>query len=348
MTAYIFRDRQDPSVILGSYTQREFLGKGGYSQVYEFEDELTHQVYACKIIPKKKLNSRTRQYNLLAEIANHRSLDHPRVVKFMRFFDDTNNIYIILEKCSEGTLQKIVKRDKGKIPMGMIRMWMTQLIDGLAYIHSRGIIHRDLKLGNLFLDDNVSLKIGDFGFSIHLDHGERDQGKMMGTPNYISPEGIARCVPTFAGDIWAVGVILYTLIVGKPPFQTPSSDVQDTFAKISACRYTWPDSILERNDECEEIMQAKILVGKMLVLDPQARPSLSDIIRHAFFQKYDEERNQGDEKLADMITRIDDYVRESCYLESLHIIDQAVQVAADKVTEQSESCDNDSTAGESM
>ena len=116
-----------------------------------------------------------------------------------------------------------------------VRFYMWQLLDAIRYMHRRSIIHRDLKLGNLFLTKDLSLKIGDYGLAASLKHdGERKKYILIisrahltyrticGTPNYIAPEILfdTQNGHSFEVDIWSLGVVMYTMLVGKPPFQT--------------------------------------------------------------------------------------------------------------------------------
>jgi serine/threonine protein kinase len=99
---------------------------------------------------------------------------------------------------------------------------MYQLLDAVAYMHAQKIIHRDLKLGNLFIAKNLNMKIGDFGLAANIKHDGERKRTICGTPNYIAPEVLfdTENGHSYEVDIWSLGVIMYTLIVGKPPFQT--------------------------------------------------------------------------------------------------------------------------------
>lgn len=115
------------------------------------------------------------------------------------------------------------------------RFYMKQLINGVGYLHQKNIIHRDLKLGNLFLNDDLHVKIGDFGLATVIAHeGERKE-TLCGTPNYIAPEILEKKGHSFEVDIWSVGCIMYTLLIGRPPFEAYS--VKETYMRIKKCEY---------------------------------------------------------------------------------------------------------------
>lgn len=122
------------------------------------------------------------------------------------------------------------------------RYYLQQLVGSLQYLHKNLVIHRDLKLGNLFIDANMKLKVGDFGLATRLEHEHEKKMTVCGTPNYIAPELLeGKKGHSFEVDIWSTGVIMYTLLVGKPPFQ--SKDVKSTYKRILANAYAFPDHL---------------------------------------------------------------------------------------------------------
>ena len=123
-----------------------------------------------------------------------------------------------------------------------VQCYLMQMLSAMKYMHKNKIIHRDLKLGNLFLSEKMEIKIGDFGLATKMDfEGERKK-TVCGTPNYIAPEILeSKNGHSYEVDIWSLGVILYTLLIGKPPFET--NDVKSTYRRIRMNAYTFPDHI---------------------------------------------------------------------------------------------------------
>lgn len=127
-------------------------------------------------------------------------------------------------------MNELLKRRK-RLHELEVKYYTFQVISALKHLHSHRIIHRDLKLGNLFLNDKMQIKLGDFGLATKLDFDGEKKRTICGTPNYIAPEVLeGRAGHSYEVDIWSLGVIIYTLIIGKPPFET--TDVKATYGRI--------------------------------------------------------------------------------------------------------------------
>ena len=117
---------------------------------------------------------------------------------------------------------------KGNYSEDFCRYVLFKTVKALKYLHDHRIIHRDLKLGNLFLKEKMEVKVGDFGLATKLDFDGERKRTVCGTPNYIAPEVLdGKSGHSYEVDIWSLGVIIYTLIIGKPTFET--SDVKATY-----------------------------------------------------------------------------------------------------------------------
>ena len=108
-------------------------------------------------------------------------------------------------------------------------------------MNNQKIIHRDLKLGNLFISESMQIKIGDFGLATKIDFDNERKTTICGTPNYIAPEILENVGHSYPVDIWSIGVIFYTLLIGKPPFET--SDIKATYKRIRSVNYSFPDNV---------------------------------------------------------------------------------------------------------
>ncbi|KAK9238512.1 kinase-like domain-containing protein [Lipomyces kononenkoae] len=251
-----------------------FLGEGGFARCFQIQDE-NGNVYAAKTIAKASLTSAKTRAKLLGEIKVHQSMDHPNIVKFVECFEDDVNVYILLEVCSNKTLMDMHRRRK-RFTEQETRYFLIQILGAVKYMHGRRVIHRDLKLGNIFLDHDMNIKIGDFGLAALLLSDTDRKKTICGTPNYIAPEVLfgKEDGHSFEVDLWSVGIILYAMLIGKPPFQ--SKEVNLIYKKIKAIEYEFPEDI--------KISQAaKDLIKSLLNKDPNARPSLDQIADHTFF-----------------------------------------------------------------
>ncbi|XP_014777232.1 serine/threonine-protein kinase PLK1 [Octopus bimaculoides] len=254
-----------------TYKRGKLLGKGGFAQCYELIDCNTNIVYAGKIIPHSRIAKGNQKQKILREIELHRNLKHKHVVEFHSYFEDSDNVYIILENCSRKSLVHVLKNRKC-LQEQEVRYYVRQLIEGVKYIHKNKIIHRDLKLGNMFLNKDMQVKIGDFGLATTVNHEGEKKMTVCGTPNYIAPEVLSKKGHSYEADIWAIGCILYALLVGRPPFQT--STLVETYFRITANTYTIPANISPA---------AEKLISRCLHALPSMRPSLDEIAADEFF-----------------------------------------------------------------
>ncbi|KAK4705480.1 hypothetical protein P7C70_g731, partial [Phenoliferia sp. Uapishka_3] len=261
--------RDNESIVRG-----ELLGEGGFARVY-VATEPGGAKKAVKVISKEQLKSSKNKGKLFGEIKIHQAMQHPNIISFEHCFEDTGHVYMQLELCSNGSLLDLLRKRR-RYSEPEARFYLVQLIGACEYMHSNSVIHRDLKLGNLMLDGDMNLRVGDFGLAALVKHPGERKRTICGTPNYIAPEILFDTTNghSFEVDIWSIGVILYTLLVGKPPFQT--KDVKNIYRKIKDNNYVFPP-------EVELSPEAIDLVSSILTTQPDQRPTLSEILAHSFF-----------------------------------------------------------------
>ena len=227
-------------VQIRKYIKGRLLGKGGFAKCYEFINQENDHSSAAKIIPKKSLVKSRAKQKLISEIKIHKSLHHPNIVAFEHYFEDSENVYLLIEICLNQTLNELLKRRK-KLTELEVQCYAVQIIKALKYLHSHRVIHRDLKLGNLFISDKMEIKVGDFGLATKLEFDGERKRTVCGTPNYIAPEILeGKTGHSYEVDIWSLGVIMYTLIIGKPPFET--NNVKETYKRIKMGNYSFPEN----------------------------------------------------------------------------------------------------------
>ncbi|XP_020901044.1 serine/threonine-protein kinase STK11 [Exaiptasia diaphana] len=267
--------------LIGKYLMGDVLGEGAYSKVKEMLDCERLRRCAVKILTRRRLRRIPNgEQNVKREIQLLKRLHHNNVIKLydVIYNEEKQKIYMIMEYCV-GELQEMVESvDDHKFPISQAHGYFCQLINGLEYLHSQGIVHKDIKPSNLLLTTDETLKISDFGVAEGLDRFAPDDTcrTSQGSPAFQPPE-IANGVETFSGfkvDIWASGVTLYNITTGKYPFEGES--IYKLFENIGKGVFTIPD--------CVDELLSDLLRG-MLNSDPAERFTLQQMRHHRWVQK---------------------------------------------------------------
>ncbi|CAH0363695.1 unnamed protein product [Pelagomonas calceolata] len=257
------------------------LGTGAFSRVILATSNEGTKV-AVKCISKNGELKQEDIDSLHEEVAVLRSVDHPNIVKLYDFFDEKRYYYMAIELMEGGELfERIVKKTfyNEMDARGLVRI----LLDALAYLHHRGIVHRDLKPENLLLKspfNDFDIKLADFGFAKKVEGKSLDT--QCGTPGYVAPEILKGKKYGTAVDMWSCGVIVYILLGGYPPFHDDNHAV--LYRKIKAADYAFDPQYWDQVSD-----DAKDLIKKMLVVDPDKRLTASQALRHPWFMVGDHE-----------------------------------------------------------
>ncbi|XP_077507656.1 serine/threonine-protein kinase PLK1-like [Amblyomma americanum] len=255
------------------YARGKFLGKGAFAKCYEFRDRKTNKTFAGKVVSKELLLKPGHKEKVSQEIEIHRSLNHQHIVAFQSCFEDEENVYIILELCSRQSLMEVIRRRK-TLTEGEARYFMRQLLLACRYLREQRVVHRDLKLGNLLLNEGMELKVADFGLATRIGFEGQRRKTFCGTPRYIAPEVLSKKGHSYEVDVWSIGCILYTLLVGRTPFE--ATTLEETYALIKANKYRIPYTVSA---------PARALIQRMLQLEPGKRPSINAILEDAFINR---------------------------------------------------------------
>ncbi|EGP87464.1 uncharacterized protein MYCGRDRAFT_42170 [Zymoseptoria tritici IPO323] len=267
-----------------NYATGPALGKGGFAICHRAErydgSRPTGQIVALKIV-KTKMEPAKLAQKFVTELQIHSKLSHPNIVTFYRAFAFQTSTYVVLELCSNGSLADMLKKRR-HLTLPEIRRLVIQVCGAVKYLHNRHIVHRDLKTGNLFLDANMNVKVGDFGLAALLvterEMEVRRRTTMCGTPNYLAPEILEKGKGHDEKvDLWAIGVIAYTLAVGKAPFH--ASTKEEIYKKLRSGTYSWPELSATSNQSSD----LRDLVSSLLV-EEQERPIPDAIASHNFFK----------------------------------------------------------------
>ncbi|XP_064315265.1 SNF-related serine/threonine-protein kinase-like isoform X1 [Phalacrocorax carbo] len=262
--------------IAGLYDLERTLGKGHFAVVKLARHVFTGQRVAVKVIDKSKLAGEAAG-QLLQEVRCMKLVQHPNVVRLYEVIDTHAKLYLILELGDGGDMFDHIMRHEGGLAEARAKHYFAQIVHAISYCHKLHVVHRDLKPENVvFFQEQGVVKLTDFGFSNRF-----QPGKMLttscGSLAYSAPEillGDEYDAP--AVDIWSLGVILYMLVCGHPPFQEANDS--ETLTMIMDCRYTVPSHI---SAQCTD------LISRMLQRDPKQRASLEQIEGHAWLQGVD-------------------------------------------------------------
>jgi serine/threonine protein kinase len=205
---------------LGPYLIVDSIGQGGMGQVFKAEHNILGRVVAIKVLPLNKTTP-DAVTNFTHEIRALASLDHPRLVRALDAGHDGNVYYLVTEYVPGSDLRKLVRRN-GPLDMHTAAEIIFQVAEGLDYAHRQGLVHRDIKPGNVLVTPEGEAKLSDLGLAGPLEgNAENDprHGKIVGTADYVSPDHLrSPWDPTPAWDIYSLGCTLYYAVTGKVPF----------------------------------------------------------------------------------------------------------------------------------
>ena len=262
-----------------SFNFHSQLGSGAFGKVYRVSSKLTNQIYALKVLSKNQITNLKLTEQLKKEISIIAKCDHENIIKLYGAFEDKSYIYLIMELATDSTLFSKLKKVK-KMPEEQAAQYLGDIVKALVYLHSQkpAIIHRDLKPENILLSEN-KCKIADFGWSNVTDEF---RNTFCGTPDYLAPEMIIGTGHDEKLDVWTVGVMLYELIEGRPPF-TAKEKVNDARVMQKLIE----KNILSGNIEFSKLISEDAKNAIKILLNPKAefRPSAKDILELNFFKK---------------------------------------------------------------
>ena len=262
---------QNPRV-LDLCTGSGCIGLAVARRVKDAKITLAVRTYAIKIFSKKLLKEDQEKASIvLNEIRIHRSLRHEHICKYEHCFEDTDNVYILMEYCPNGTLLDLLKSRK-KLEEIEIRFYMFQVLKVLKYFRIQKIVHRDLTLKNIFLKDNKNIKISDFGLAYNEYEYDEKSGLICGTPGYFTPES-KLCKYSYKTDIFCFGMCIYYLFGGSTKFITS----QQSYEFFSNNLFE-PEKKIKLSEEALDLL-------KKLVAIEGKRIGLEQIYIHPFFNK---------------------------------------------------------------
>uniref|UniRef100_A0A8C2TQ16 cGMP-dependent protein kinase n=1 Tax=Coturnix japonica TaxID=93934 RepID=A0A8C2TQ16_COTJA len=205
---------------LSDFNIIDTLGVGGFGRVelVQLKSEET-KTFAMKILKKRHIVDTRQQEHIRSEKQIMQSAHSDFIVRLYRTFKDSKYLYMLMEACLGGELWTIL-RDRGSFEDSTTRFYTACVVEAFAYLHSKGIIYRDLKPENLILDHRGYAKLVDFGFAKKIGFGKKTW-TFCGTPEYVAPEIILNKGHDISADYWSLGILMYELLTGSPPFSGP-------------------------------------------------------------------------------------------------------------------------------
>ncbi|XP_060033203.1 serine/threonine-protein kinase 33 isoform X1 [Erinaceus europaeus] len=262
------------------YTFGRILGKGSFGMVIEATDKETETKWAIKKVNKDKAGS-TAVRLLEREVSILKSVKHEHIIHLEQVFETPKKMYLVMELCEDGELKEILDK-KGHFSENETRWIIQSLASAIAYLHSHDIVHRDLKLENImvkssFVDANnemnLNIKVTDFGLAVRK-QGRRSESMLQttcGTPIYMAPEVINAHEYSQQCDIWSIGVIMYILLCGEPPFLANSEE--KLFELIRKGNLNFEDPVWDSVSGC-----AKTALNQLMKVDPAHRITAKELL----------------------------------------------------------------------
>ncbi|MFQ5472517.1 MAG: protein kinase, partial [Dehalococcoidia bacterium] len=257
----------------GRYTVKSFLGEGGRKRVYLAHDDRLDRDVAIAVIKTEGLDEAGLSRVKREAQAMGRLGDHPHIVTIHDIGEDGTQPYIVSQYMSGGDLDGLIQGSQDRqLDMETVLRIAGQVCGALDHAHARGVIHRDLKPGNIWLTEEDDAKLGDFGLAMALDRSRvTTEGMMVGTVSYMPPEQALGRQAESRSDLYALGCVLYEMLTGRPPFLG-----DDSVAIISQHVNTAPVIPSWHNKDVPRSLDN--LVMRLLSKNPEDRPASASVV----------------------------------------------------------------------
>lgn len=271
-------DAAKQKVGIGDFELMKVLGRGAFGKVMQVRKKDDGQVYAMKILKKAAILARNQVEHTKAERKILQALQHPFLMTLRFAFQSKEKLYLVLDYFQGGELFYHLKT-KRRFREDVARLYVAEIAMAFGHLHSKDVIYRDLKPENILLDDGGHVCLTDFGLAKEMPQDTKTD-TFCGTPEYLAPEIIQGSGHDKAVDWWSLGILLYELTVGIPPFYSPN--VNDMYNKIQHGNLRFPPFL---SDPC------KALIIALLAREPAERlgskDDFNDLKPHPFFAELD-------------------------------------------------------------
>ncbi|CAM9263203.1 unnamed protein product, partial [Heterosigma akashiwo] len=262
-----------------SWKRGELIGCGATGRVYMGLNEITGEIMAVKEIACTEKMSVDDLQAIQTEVDLMRKLNHPRIVQYIGTEFVSNKLMIFTEWVPGGSLLTL-KKKFGKLSELLLKNYIGQILEGLAYLHAQGIVHRDIKAANVLVDDRGGIKLADFGSSKHFKEGSNTSepaGPIRGTPYQMAPEVITQQSHGPKADVWATACTAVFLNTGQHPWQSTNQSAHNVMYTIANTRAPPPElSASSISDQFRDFLITAF------TRDVAARPSAQELRHHPF------------------------------------------------------------------
>lgn len=249
------------------------IGSGSFGRVKKVAHKRTQEIYAMKTMAKDKIEQMSMTPYVLREVKIQQRVQHPHILRLFQFFEDGDNVHLLLEYASGGSLYQVMKR-QGRLSELEAGPIFAGIASALDHLHGQLIIHRDVKPENILMCTGGTAKLADFGWCADIENATENRGTFCGTLDYLAPEMIHGEPHNFTVDNWAMGILLFEMLVGEAPWGKSQWEITQ---RIGSVDLKVPDTVPAA--ACD-------LIRKLLVRRPDDRLALAEALRHAWVRAH--------------------------------------------------------------
>lgn len=275
----LIQARPDDRVGLEDFSLIRVIGKGSFGKVTLVRKKDNSKIFAMKVLSKPNVVKRKQVEHTRTERRVLGVASHPFIVTLHYAFQTKDKLYFVLDYCPGGELFFHLSR-MGRFTEEMTRFYTAELVVALEHLHSLGVVYRDLKPENILLDEMGHIKLADFGLAKdNVTDSNKGANSLCGTPEYLAPEILSRQGHGTAVDWWGLGMVIYEMLTGLPPWYTRNR--QELFERIREASLQFPDYLSR---------EAVSLISSLLHREPERRlgsRGAAQVKSHVFFKQLD-------------------------------------------------------------